>query len=156
MSSIPNRSRMRPIAAGDEIAINVSTGPEQREVPDVSSLSYADAVKRLSAAGFTRFKQSEAPSTREQKDKVLSTQPPANQSSAITNEITIVVGSGPATRDVPDVTGQTVDQATKNLNTLGFPLTILTTSVDSPNHPVKFSTWIRPRALRRQWTRRSP
>ena len=42
-----------------------------------------------------------------------------------------MVGSGPATRDLPDVTGQTVDQATKNLNTLGFP-TILTNSVDSP------------------------
>ena len=34
--------------AGDEITINVSTGPEQREVPDVATLSYADAVKKLS------------------------------------------------------------------------------------------------------------
>lgn len=33
------------VAAGDEITVNVSTGPEQRELPDVSSLSYADAVK---------------------------------------------------------------------------------------------------------------
>ncbi len=119
------------VAAGDEITLNVSTGPEQREVPDVSSLSYADAVKRLTAAGFGKFKQAEAPSTPEQKNKVLSTVPPANQTSAITNEITIVVGSGPQTRDVPDVTGQTVDLATKNLNTVGFP-TILTDPVDSP------------------------
>ena len=118
-------------AAGDAITINVSTGPEQREVPDVANQSYAEAVKRLTAAGFGKFKQTEATSTRDQKDKVLSTVPPANQTSAITNEITIVVGSGPATRDLPDVTGQTVDQATKNLNTLGFP-TVLTNSVDSP------------------------
>ena len=34
------------VSAGDEITINVSTGPEQREVPDVSSLSYADAIKQ--------------------------------------------------------------------------------------------------------------
>ena len=27
------------VGAGDEITLNVSTGPEQREVPDVSSLS---------------------------------------------------------------------------------------------------------------------
>ena len=100
-------------------------------MPDVSSLSYAEAVKRLTAAGFTKFKQADATSTREQKDKVLSTLPPANQTSAITNEIAIVVGTGPATRDVPDVTGQTVDQATKNLNTLGLA-TILTNQVDSP------------------------
>ncbi|WP_155728702.1 PASTA domain-containing protein, partial [Mycobacterium avium] len=35
------------VSAGDEITINVSTGPEQREVPDVSSLSYSDAVTKL-------------------------------------------------------------------------------------------------------------
>ena len=119
------------VAAGDEITLNVSTGPEQREVPDVATLSYADAVKRLTAAGFGKFKQSDAPSPPELKDKVLSTVPPANQTSAITNEITIVVGSGPKTRDIPDVTGQTVELATKNLNTVGFP-TILTDPVDSP------------------------
>lgn len=119
------------VAAGDEITINVSTGPEQREVPDVATLSYADAVKRLTAAGFGKFKQADAPSPPELKDKVISTVPPANQTSAITNEITIVVGSGPKTRDVPDVAGQTVDLATRNLNTVGFP-TILTDPVDSP------------------------
>jgi len=119
------------VAAGEEITLNVSTGPEQREIPDVSSLSYADAVKKLTAAGFGKFKQGEAPSPPDLKEKVLGTVPPANQTSAITNEITIVVGTGPQTRDVPDVTGQTVDQATKNLNTVGFP-TILTASVDSP------------------------
>lgn len=116
--------------AGDEILINVSTGPEQREVPDVSGLSYADAVKKLTAAGFGKFKQSEAPSTVAQRDKVLSTNPPANQSLPITNEITLVVGSGPVTRSIPDVTGQNADVATKNLNTLGFQ-TILTAPVDS-------------------------
>jgi beta-lactam-binding protein with PASTA domain/predicted Ser/Thr protein kinase len=117
--------------AGDEIQINVSTGPEQREVPDVSDLSYADAVKKLTAAGFGKFRQTDAPSDVDQKDKVLSTIPPANQTSALTNEITIVVGSGPATRDLPDLVGQSADVATKNLNTLGFP-TILTVQVDSP------------------------
>ncbi|WP_293310754.1 Stk1 family PASTA domain-containing Ser/Thr kinase, partial [Mycolicibacterium sp.] len=119
------------IAAGDEVTVNVSTGPEQREVPDVAGLSYADAVKKLTAAGFGKFKQGEGPSTPEQKGKVVSTVPPANQTSALTNEITILVGSGPAAREVPDVTGQTVDQATKNLNTVGFQ-TVLTASVDSP------------------------
>jgi len=118
------------VNAGDEILISVSTGPEQREVPDVSALSYAEAVKKLTAAGFGKFKQSEAPSNPDQKDKVLNTVPPANQTSAITNEITIVVGTGPRTREIPDVGGETADLATKNLNTLGFP-TVLTATVDS-------------------------
>jgi serine/threonine-protein kinase len=84
------------VNAGDEILISVSTGPEQREVPDVSALSYADAVKKLTAAGFGKFKKAEAASSVEQRDQVLNTVPPANQTSAITNEITIVVGTGPA------------------------------------------------------------
>lgn len=118
------------VNAGDEILISVSTGPEQREVPDVSALSYAEAVKKLTAAGFGKFKQSEASSNPDQKDKVLNTVPPANQTSAITNEITIVVGTGPRTREVPDVAGETADLATKNLNTVGFPA-VLTATVDS-------------------------
>ena len=108
------------VAAGDEITINVSTGPEQREIPDVASLSYAEAVKRLTDAGFGRFKQSPSPSTPELKDRVVGTLPPANQTSAITNEITIVVGSGPESRQVPDVKTQSVDSAQQILNASGF------------------------------------
>ena len=51
---------------------------------------------------------------------MLATNPPANQTSAITNEITIIVGSGPETRAVPDVTGQTVELAQQNLTVYGF------------------------------------
>ncbi len=108
------------VGAGDEIMINVSTGPEQRELPDVSSLSYADAVKKLTAAGFGRFKQASSPSTPDMAGKVIGTNPPANQTSAITNVITIIVGSGPQTKQVPDIAGQQVDLAQKNLTVYGF------------------------------------
>ncbi len=119
------------VSAGDEITINVSTGPEQRELPDVSSLSYAEAVKKLTAAGFGRFKQANSPSTPELMGKVIGTNPPANQTSAITNVITIIVGSGPATKQIPDVAGQTVEMAQKNLNVYGFTK-FSQASVDSP------------------------
>ena len=108
------------VSAGDEITVNVSTGPEQREVPDVSSLSYADAVTKLRAAGFTKFKQASSPSTPETLGKVIATDPPANQTSAITNIVTVIIGSGPETKEVPDVTGQSVDDAQKSLTVNGF------------------------------------
>ena len=94
--------------AGGEIKVNVSTGPEQREVPDVSNLTYGDAVRKLTRAGFSRFRQTTSESLPEHKDRVISTLPPANQTSAITNEITVVVGAGPATAAVPECVGQTV------------------------------------------------
>ncbi|HEX2283899.1 MAG TPA: Stk1 family PASTA domain-containing Ser/Thr kinase [Mycobacterium sp.] len=112
------------VDAGDEITINVSTGPEQREIPDVRNLTYADAVQKLSDAGFGKFKPSSSPSTPELKDKVLGTNPPANQTSAITNEITIVMGSGPQTRAVPDVQGQSPESAQQILNASGFTNTV--------------------------------
>ena len=108
------------VGAGDEVTINVSTGPEQREVPDVSSLSYSDAVTKLKGAGFSKFKQANSPSTPELLGKVIGTNPPANQTSAITNVITVIVGSGPETKQLPDVAGQTVEAAQKNLNVYGF------------------------------------
>ncbi len=119
------------VSAGDEITINVSTGPEQRELPDVSSLSYTDAVKKLKFAGFSRFREVNSPSTPEFNGRVVGTSPPANQTSAITNEITIIVGTGPATKQIPDVVGQTVDIAQKNLDVYGFTK-ISQTPVDSP------------------------
>jgi eukaryotic-like serine/threonine-protein kinase len=119
------------VGAGELITVNVSTGPEQREVPDVSSLSYESAVRKLKAAGFTHFKQVNSPSTPETKDRVIGTNPPANQTSAITNEIAVIVGSGPSSKQVPDVNGQTADEAQKNLTVYGFSK-FAQAAVDSP------------------------
>ncbi|SBS76211.1 Serine/threonine-protein kinase PknB [uncultured Mycobacterium sp.] len=107
-------------SAGDDVAINVSTGPEQREVPDCAALSAADCIKKLKDAGFGKFKQTNSASKPEDKDRVLSTVPPANQLSAITNEITIVIGSGPQNAEVPVVAGQTIDVAQQILTASGF------------------------------------
>jgi eukaryotic-like serine/threonine-protein kinase len=108
------------VAAGDEITINVSTGPEQREIPDCASVTYAQCVQKLTDVGFGRFKQSPSASTPELKDRVVGTLPPANQTSAITNEITIVVGSGPEAKSVPDVKDQAEDSARQILTASGF------------------------------------
>jgi serine/threonine-protein kinase len=118
------------VDAGDEITLNVSTGPEQREIPDVRNLSYAEAVQKLTDAGFGKFKPSSSPSTPQLKDKVLSTFPPANQTSAITNEITIVMGSGPESQPVPDVKGQSRESAQQILSASGFT-NVVPVDVDS-------------------------
>ncbi len=112
------------VDAGDEITISVSTGPEQREIPDVRNLSYDDAVEKLTDAGFENFRPSSSPSTPEMKDKVLGTNPPVNQTSAITNEVTIVLGAGPETRPIPDVKGQAQDSAVQILTASGFTKTV--------------------------------
>jgi eukaryotic-like serine/threonine-protein kinase len=119
------------VGAGDVITINVSTGPEQREIPDVSSMSYAEAVERLKRAGFSKFKQESRPSPPEMTGKVTATSPPAAQSYAITQVITVIIGSGPETKQVPEVKGQTFEAAQNFLNAYGFTK-ITQVDVDSP------------------------
>ncbi|MBI5735217.1 MAG: PASTA domain-containing protein, partial [Mycolicibacterium neoaurum] len=117
------------VSAGSDITLNVSTGPEQRRIPDVSRLSYDEAVATLADAGFENVRRMAQASTSEELDRVVGTVPAAQQDSATSNEIVILVGSGPSARTVPEVTGQTVEQATRNLDTAGFT-TILQADVD--------------------------
>ncbi len=91
--------------ARSEITLNVSTGPGQIDipdvsaqitVPDVSSMTYADAVRALTDAGFGRFQQAALPSPDELKDRVVGTNPTANRTADVGDEITIVMGAGSA------------------------------------------------------------
>jgi eukaryotic-like serine/threonine-protein kinase len=108
------------VEQGSVVTMTVSTGPEQRTVPDVSNLSFADAAAKLQAAGFGKFKQVPTPSSREQNGRVLGTDPKANTSTPVTFEISVLVGTGPASVDIPDVVGQTEDQAKATLTAAGF------------------------------------
>ena len=118
------------VAAGDEITLNISTGPEQREIPDVSTLSFDDAREKLEEAGFTEITRSPSVSTPELKDKVLQTNPPANQTSAITNQIIVIVGTGPGSKPVPDCAALSAEDCRALLTQSGFS-NILQVEVDS-------------------------
>jgi eukaryotic-like serine/threonine-protein kinase len=121
------------VDANSQVTIRVSTGPEQRQIPDVANLSPADAVRRLTAAGFGTVKQVPTPSTPEQKDRVVGTSPAANQTAPVTFEINVLVGSGPASVNLPDVSSQTEDQAKATLAAAGFT-NVISTPVDSPKN----------------------
>ncbi|MDT5013839.1 MAG: eukaryotic-like serine/threonine-protein kinase [Mycobacterium sp.] len=120
------------IDKGSVVTLNVSTGiGEARPVPDVSNLSFADAQRRLTAAGFGKVTQAQVPSTPEQKDKVVGTNPPAGQATPVNFEIAVQVGTGPEERPVPDITGQSPDQAKTTLTAAGFT-NVIQVDVDSP------------------------
>ncbi|MET0452402.1 MAG: Stk1 family PASTA domain-containing Ser/Thr kinase [Mycobacterium sp.] len=117
-------------ARDDQITINVSTGPKQAEVPDVSKLIPGEAERKLKAAGFENIRETPGVSSPEDKGRVTGTVPPANSTSAITNQITIVVGSGPNTKQIPQVEGQTIDVATQVLVANGFTAPPIPVEVD--------------------------
>ncbi|WP_197382639.1 Stk1 family PASTA domain-containing Ser/Thr kinase [Mycolicibacterium mengxianglii] len=118
------------VDAGEEITIRVSYGPEQKSVPDCARRSYDDCVGLMREAGFERFMRSPSVSEPDLKDKVVQTIPPANQTAGITNQITIVVGTGPGSKPVPDCAGLTADDCRALLTQSGFTNT-LQVDVDS-------------------------
>ncbi|MDT5339692.1 MAG: eukaryotic-like serine/threonine-protein kinase [Mycobacterium sp.] len=118
-------------ARDDQITINVSTGPQQAEIPDCAgSLSFAQCKSKLNAAGFDKVRQSPSGNLVVPKDVVIGTNPPANQTSAVTNEIIVVVSSGPDSKPIPDVAGQIVDVATQILVANGFTMPPIPVEVD--------------------------
>jgi serine/threonine-protein kinase len=109
------------IDKGSVVTLNVSTGiGEARSVPDVANMSFAEAQRRLTASGFGKIKQVPTPSSPEQKDKVIGTNPAAGQATPVNFEISVLVGNGPEDITVPDVAGQSPDQAKATLTAAGF------------------------------------
>jgi serine/threonine protein kinase len=108
------------VSAGGDITINVSMGTAQQQVPDCLNATYSECVGKLEDAGFEKLAQAPKESSPEQKGRVMETNPPAGSSSAITNEITILVGAGPGRTPVPPVAGQTWDIAQTLLSASKF------------------------------------
>jgi serine/threonine-protein kinase len=93
-----------------EIEIVVSRGPPPVPLPDVSAKPVADAQAALEAAGFVvalerRYDENVA------RDIVLGTEPVGGGQAPRESTVTVVVSDGPAPVAVPDVAGQTYDQA---------------------------------------------
>jgi beta-lactam-binding protein with PASTA domain len=118
------------LAGGDQITINVSSGPEQRKLPNCVKLTVNDCVRALSGAGFDHSKLWPTDSATVPPNVVIATVPAAGQLAAVASDIAVQVSTGPETRRVPDVSGQTFDQATSNLKAAGFSI-ILRGPVDS-------------------------
>jgi eukaryotic-like serine/threonine-protein kinase len=118
------------VAADADITLFISSGPKQAEVPDVKGFIPSEAQRRLKAAGFDNSRISPSASTPEQKDKVIETNPTANSTTAITNQIIIVVGSGPDSKPLPPVSGLSPDDAGKVLAGNGFTAPPIVVEVD--------------------------
>jgi serine/threonine-protein kinase len=119
------------VAKRSTVTLQVGTGAEQVQVPEVLNLSPQDAQKKLQTEGW-EFVQS--PDTVEVEEtnkigKVAEQSPSAGTKAPKGSKITVKLGKAPEKIQLPDVTGQTSDQAKRTLEGLGFQVT--TKDVDS-------------------------
>lgn len=98
--------------------------PEDPTVPDVAGQSAADATATLVGAGFDVAETPE-PSNDVAEGVAIGTEPAGGTQAPAGSTVTLFVSSGPSTVEVPDVTGQPVDDAVAELEGLG-----LTTSIE--------------------------
>jgi serine/threonine-protein kinase len=110
-------------ARGAEITVVVSDGPAPRPIPnDLKGKSYDDAANELKALGLVPVRVDDY-SDDVQTGQVFATDPAPGTPVAVGGKVTVKVSKGTATVTVPDVRGQSVDQATATLQQAGLNVT---------------------------------
>jgi len=106
-----------------EITVVVSGGPAPRPVPnDLKGRSYDDAANELKALGLVPVRVDDY-SDDVQTGQVFATDPGPGTPVAVGDRVTVKVSKGTLTVTVPDVRGQSVDQATATLQQAGLSVT---------------------------------
>jgi serine/threonine-protein kinase len=104
---------------GSEVTITLSAGPETATVPDVTGRTLDEASAMLIDAGFVPSQKAEENADVEE-NIVIRTDPAANAQAAVGSTVTIFYSSGPNTIQIPDVRGQSENDARNALSGAGF------------------------------------
>ncbi|KQU35858.1 MULTISPECIES: Stk1 family PASTA domain-containing Ser/Thr kinase [unclassified Rhodococcus (in: high G+C Gram-positive bacteria)] len=103
------------------LVLEVSTGPEQIQVPQLAGLTQSAAEQALVQAGLALDPSiGRAASSRADVDKVIGQEPARGSSMAQGSSVRITLGSGPRQVRVPDVVGQNIEVAQPNIAGAGF------------------------------------
>ncbi|WP_153814560.1 Stk1 family PASTA domain-containing Ser/Thr kinase [Streptomyces sp. SUK 48] len=105
--------------AGSAIALTVSKG-SPIDVPDVTGDDPADARQELTGAGLKVKIASEQVNSEYDKGKVARQSPGDGKQAASGDTVTLTLSKGPQMIEVPDVTGDSVDDAHQALEDAGF------------------------------------
>ena len=112
------------------IEVMVSSGAEEKEVPDVSGKDEADAVKELNEAGFKNITPDLKYDDEIEEGKVIETSPGEGETVTVDTEIVLWVSKGAEKKEVPKLEGLTRSAAEKALKDAGLGIG----SVDEEYH----------------------
>jgi serine/threonine-protein kinase len=107
------------VKKGTTVSVSVSSGPGDRQIPNVEGLPRNQARKILTRAGFEVDERTENSSDVD-KGKVIRTTPGVGNQLEVGSTVEITVSDGPPEADVPDVTGEALDAARAELADAGF------------------------------------
>jgi eukaryotic-like serine/threonine-protein kinase len=115
----------------DRLTLYVGAPAQKVTVPDVSGKSPDEAKQLLKRAGLSVSPEKGERVVQDGEDvgDVVETDPTAGQPVSKGSQVKLIIGKEPEKVDVPDVTGQKIDDARKTLEDLGF--NVDTEDVDS-------------------------
>jgi beta-lactam-binding protein with PASTA domain/predicted Ser/Thr protein kinase len=122
-------------AREDTIVLVVSAGPGKVAVPSVRGLTRAQAVRELRRSDL-RARVSERPSESIDPGLAIGTSPPGGTDVDRRSQARLLVSSGPAEIDVPNVVGLSLDSATARLDDLDLTYRVTREESDSPEDEV--------------------
>jgi len=114
------------VAGNSAVAVFIGVRPVFNSVPDVTGLDPAEAERALVAAGFQVRRSGSG-------DIVAGTDPAAGQATAEGTVVTLLLSPGGELRDVPDVVGDRVEDAQRELEQRGFSSSVSVVDTDDPS-----------------------
>lgn len=119
------------IRGNGSVSLVVSRGPEIVKVPDVHGVALADARRQLEKRGLVPGMVTKEFSDDVSAGEVVRTEPEAGAERHPDSAVALVVSKGSPV-DVPDVTGQSVEDATAELEDAGLDVVVAPDRVNSP------------------------
>jgi serine/threonine-protein kinase len=110
-----------PVAERTPVTISVGSGPSQVRVGALTGLTQREAEAQLVAEGLAVGEVTQRDTTNpDEVGRVLSSNPTPGSTVAAGSAVSLVIGREVTTRQIPDVAGQSVDQARQTLQQAGF------------------------------------
>ncbi|MEU4492515.1 Stk1 family PASTA domain-containing Ser/Thr kinase [Streptomyces sp. NPDC023998] len=119
------------IRGNGSVTLIVSRGPEIVRVPDVENMPLKKAEQQLRKVGLAPGVITKSFSDEIEQGSVISTDPAAGTGRSPDSAVALVVSRG-APVDVPDVTGESVEDATSKLEGAGFKVKVASEQINSP------------------------
>ncbi len=127
----PGTARSVPHGAG--VTLFVSSGQPQKKVPNVLGEGQTQATEDLTRAGFNVRPTNQPASSQSDVGNVISQSPSGNTTAATGSQVTITVGTAPATTTVPTVIGDPSGGAESALRAAGFKVSQIIRVVTNPD-----------------------
>jgi serine/threonine-protein kinase len=124
------------VEVDSQVTITVGTGPSTVKVPDLYGNTPDQAAGILEEIDLQLGEQTEAPSDKVAEGQIIEQQPTAGAAVEPGSKVSVTVSSGPELRTVPNVVGQSAEQAKAELWNAYFASTVVTVPSDEPEGTV--------------------